>query len=351
MRHFSFILYDDQTEYIADLMCKTHSVDVKIYSKNLEVTDDVLHQCSKYPGGFFYIICTYKEIIFHDGLKFTPDEWDKHYVHYWNGDTSIRLYSSECVRTDPSKYTDLAMHSGIMEMKNLPYHIYKYPDFDIAFLSYDEPYADKNFELLKSRFSRAFRVEGVKGILQAHKEAAKRANTDMFYVVDADAEILPTFEFNYQPHSLDRMSAHTWHSINPVNNLEYGYGGVKLFPTNLLREYTGSPVDFTTSVSKSFKVISEISNVTRFDTDPFSAWRSGFRECAKLASKVIYNQSIEETEHRLNIWCSVGNGEFGDFAVAGAIDGREFGLANRDKPDILGLINDYTWLEKRFSES
>lgn len=350
MRHFSFILYDNNTEYIADLMCREHAIDKKIFSENLEVTESVLRECTKYPIEYFYIICTHKEIELLPNIKFTPDLWDSKYVHYWNNDTTVRLYSKSHVISNIEKYTDKSMINRTMEMKNVPTQIFKYPKFDIAFLSYDESFAEDNFNRLKSRFNNVFRVQGVKGIFQAHKEAAMRAETDMFYVVDADAEILHTFNFDYQPHSLDRLTVHTWHSINPVNNLEYGYGGVKLFPTKLLRGYTGNPIDFTTSVSKSFKVMPEISNITRFDTDPFSAWRSGFRECAKLASKIIYNQDSDETEHRLNTWCSIGNGEYGEFVVAGAIEGRDFGFRHKNEPEILGLINDYTWLEKRFSD-
>ena len=37
----------------------------------------------------------------------------------------------------------------------------------------------------------AKRVHGIKGIHQAHIEAAKVAKTNMFWVVDADARILP----------------------------------------------------------------------------------------------------------------------------------------------------------------
>ena len=47
--------------------------------------------------------------------------------------------------------------------------------FDIFFISYQEPNADVNFAILQDRFPIAQRVHGVKGIHQAHKEAAKKA--------------------------------------------------------------------------------------------------------------------------------------------------------------------------------
>ena len=65
--------------------------------------------------------------------------------------------------------------------------------YDIIFVSYNEPNADKNYAALKSRFPTAKRVDGVKGIHQAHIAAAKKAFTKMFWVVDGDAEILDSF--------------------------------------------------------------------------------------------------------------------------------------------------------------
>ena len=46
-------------------------------------------------------------------------------------------------------------------------------------ISYKEPNAEENFDKLKSRFPWAQRVHGVKGIHQAHIEAAKLCTTDV----------------------------------------------------------------------------------------------------------------------------------------------------------------------------
>jgi hypothetical protein len=352
MRQTTFIVYDDNTKYVAGRMCENLSIDDKFLSPNKELTESVLiEMANSCMGEYFYVIVSDRELAFPNfTFSYKPDYWDSEYMHIWANDTSVRLFNTSEVRKDPSKFTDTALLSGSVKLKSLAGKIYNYQLFDIIFLSYDEEYADDNYFKLTKRFPRAKHVQGVKGIFEAHKAAAKLAKTDMFYVVDADAEIVPSFNFNYGPHSLDRLAVHVWHSRNPINDLEYGYGGVKLFPTNLLLNYEGSPIDFTTSVSKDFKVMPEVSNVTRFNTDPFSAWRSGFRECAKLASKIIPNQDNTETEQRLAIWCSVGEDrEFGDFAIMGATEGAEFGKAHKDQPELLGLINDFSWLEKRFN--
>ncbi len=351
MRQKVYIIYDEQTEYVTNKICEKIEVDKKFFSPNSEITADILEEMANHcMGYFFYVIKTDREILFSDfDFTYKPEIWDKDYIHMW-GDNIIRLYNTDNVSKDPAAYSDEMLQSGNIKLKNNMDKIYTYPVFDIVFLSYDEEYADTNYERLKERFPRAKRLHNTKGILRAHKVAARMAETEMFYVVDADAEIMSTFSFDYQPHSLDRQSVHVWHSHNPVNDLEYGYGGIKLFPAKLLMRYIGSPIDFTTTVSKSLKVIPEVSNVTKFNTDPFSAWRSGFRECVKLASKIIPNQDNTETENRLNVWCTEGaDREFGDFAIMGAIDGAEFGRVHKDQPEFIRLINDFDWLEKRFS--
>jgi hypothetical protein len=106
----------------------------------------------------------------------------------------------------------------------------------------------------------------------------------------------------------------------------------------------------TTSISKHFKGVDRMSNKTAFNTDPFSAWRSGFRECVKLASRVIDRQKEDETEFRLNAWCTRGEDKpYGKYAIAGAILGREYGERNKDNRVALAKINDFEWLQEQFA--
>jgi hypothetical protein len=217
--------------------------------------------------------------------------------------------------------------------------------YDIIFISYNEPNADENFVKLKERFPYAQRVHGIKGIHQAHIAAAKKAFTKMFWVVDADAVILDTFNFDHVVSEYDLENVHVWRSRNPVNQLEYGYGGVKLLPKKLTMNMDLSKPDMTTSISSLFKAMPEVSNITAFNTDPFNSWKSAFRECVKLASKTIDRQNNNETDDRLDVWCSIGT----DIDVlTGAQEGRKYGLENKDNNEALKLINDFDWLRERF---
>jgi hypothetical protein len=222
--------------------------------------------------------------------------------------------------------------------------------YDIVFISYKEPNADDNWEALKSRFPNAKRIHGVKGIHQAHIAAAKKCFTKMFWIVDGDAVIMDDFNFDYKVPSHQQDHVHVWRSKNPVNDLVYGYGGIKLFPRRMTINMDTSKPDMTTSITDKFKPMPQLANITAFNTDPFETWKSAFRECTKLASKIIDRQKNEETENRLHIWQTVGKDRpYGEFALRGAQAGSAYGKASQGDIEALKKINDFEWLLEKFN--
>ena len=221
--------------------------------------------------------------------------------------------------------------------------------YDVIFISYNEAEADTNWNELKRKVPWATRVHGVKGIHQAHIRAANQAFTPMIWIVDADAHIVDDFDFGYAPNRIDRDAVHVWRSCNPINDLEYGYGGIKLFPRIQTINMDTTRPDMTTSISNKFILMPEVSNITAFNVDAFSAWRSAFRECCKLSSKVIDRQKNEETEDRLRIWTTVGKERpYGEYAIKGAKEGAVYGNANQGNTEALKKINDFNWLKEQF---
>ena len=218
--------------------------------------------------------------------------------------------------------------------------------YDIVFLSYKEAGSKTAYERLTARFDATW-VKDIKGIFNAHKEAANRVKSDMFWVVDADADISEDFDFSYIPDVYDEEVVHVWASKNPVTGEEYGYGGVKLFNTEQVREATSWGLDFTTGLSKRFKSMPEISCVTRFNTDAFSTWRSAFRECVKLTLS-----DDVDSDARLNSWLNPQvYADFVEDAIQGAKDGKAFALENKNNLAELNNINDYDWLRDRYNKT
>jgi hypothetical protein len=272
-------------------------------------------------------------------FDYQVSSWDQEYIHVFkNGEffDGICLFSR--LKPVSKKEFDYRFFINKKEI-DIQASITKH--FDIIFISYNESNADNNFARLKARFPLAKRVDGVKGIHQAHIAAAKKCFTKMFWVVDGDAVIADDFKFDYVVPEWDLDIVHVWRSINPINNLTYGYGGVKLLPRKMTIDMDTTSTDMTMSISTKFKAIPEISNITAFNTDAFSTWRSAFRECCKLS--VINNP---ESLERLSVWCQLQEDvPYGYYAYAGALAGRSYGEKNASNKEALAKINDFTWLQ------
>jgi hypothetical protein len=228
---------------------------------------------------------------------------------------------------------------------------------DVVFISYDEPNADENWNKLLELVPYAIRVHGVKGIAAAHKSAAASVTTSHFFCVDADNVVDETFNFekiiDFQKND---KRIHVWGCKNSVNGLAYGYGGIKLFPANQVNHSAEHTVDFCTSVAsendRGFRFHEQIASTTCFNTTSFGAWKSGFRECAKLSSQTITNDYTEETMSRLKIWMSTGlDAQYGDFTIAGARAGALYGIINKNDVYKLSMINDFDFCRKYFDST
>lgn len=325
-------------------------------SQKIENVNSFEQVKSKAFTKFFWIV--WSDLVVTDDFDFsyTVPEWDKEYIHvYKNGKyyDGISLFS----KTTSFSNKEFFNRFFVNGKKEIDIIASEPKPYDVFFISYNESNADKNYNELIKKIPKAKRLNGIKGIHNAHHTAAIEATTEMFWVVDADAVILENFNFsvpqipyyNFQERKNFNETVHVWKSQNPINGLVYGYGGVKLLPKKLTLEMDFSKPDMTTSISEKFRVMSAVSNITQFNTDPFNTWRSAFRECVKLSSNVIDRYYDEETDQRLKIWCSEGiENKYGEYAIEGAIEGKKYGESNIGNLEALSKINDFDWLRDRF---
>lgn len=209
----------------------------------------------------------------------------------------------------------------------------KIVEFDIVFLSYDEPNADLHYADLLNKAPWAKRVHGVKGSDHAHKAAAELSETDWFITVDADNIVDPRF-FDLDLDMKDeKIKVYGWCGKNKINGLRYGNGGLKIwnkeFVLNMQTHENAASdraqVDFCWEDGyKNFPVVYSESIITG---SPFQAWRAGFREGVKMTlldGVKVPPQEIKEqiwwhNIHRLRMWSTVGmHEENGIYAVYGA---------------------------------
>lgn len=210
---------------------------------------------------------------------------------------------------------------------------------DVIFISYQEPNCEENWQRVLEKAPYAKRVHGVTGIFEAHKAAAYLADTDMFYVVDGDAWLVDDWRFNFKAELFDRNITYVWRSRNPFNDLDYGYGGVKLFnKQKLLRTKQWTTIDLTTTITKHLKVIDRYSVETRFNTDSFATWRSAFREGCKLC---LLNDQM-----RLDQWVTKPKVKYSADARRGIKDAVNFCNTHYGDNKELRKINDYKWLRE-----
>ena len=70
---------------------------------------------------------------------------------------------------------------------------YPISDFDVVYISYDEPNAEKNWADLLSKCPWAKRVHGVKGFDAAHNKAGEIAEKHRLVTVDGDNRVHEDF--------------------------------------------------------------------------------------------------------------------------------------------------------------
>ena len=111
-------------------------------------------------------------------------------------------------------------------------------DFDIFYLSYDEPQKEEFWARLQDQAPWAQRVDGVKGFDSAHKACAELSQTRHFITVDGDnlvydeffdleLDIPETFIIKKKEVPFTDISL-SWAGRNIINGLCYGNGGLKL---------------------------------------------------------------------------------------------------------------------------
>jgi hypothetical protein len=210
-------------------------------------------------------------------------------------------------------------------------------DYDIIYLSYDEPNAEQNYADLCKKVPWAKRVHGVEGSDAAHKACARLSETDRFITVDGDNRIKEEFlnqEIDFDEHADLSSSVISWAGKNVINGLIYGNGGLKCWPKeyvlNMKTHENADPnnqhaqVDFCwdTQYIQMEGTYCDVHN----NHTPQQAWRAGFREGVKMALDRGLRVTKEEfvklhwkNLHRLYIWLMVGaDVENGNWAILGS---------------------------------
>lgn len=238
---------------------------------------------------------------------------------------------------------------------------YAVSELDIFFISYDEPNADTLWEDLQERAPRSVkRVHGIKGFDAAHRACAEQSTTDRFVTIDGDNLIQNSLFFQWVDEGTDGKDlVFSFKAKNIVNGLEYGNGGVKVWPKALvLNVPTHERADSDAGATDfcwvyRYMQVDHCASIAVPNASPLQAFRAGYREAVKMSLiggvkldtwKETKERFAAVNRSRLFVWLSVGADiSNGWWTIYGARQGLyDLWLRNLN-PD---LIRDYDWFDQ-----
>ena len=268
-----------------------------------------------------------------DVPNFYPSFWEDEKMYTWGKTKDIILAPSG--RNIKQLY-DFARHVHFD-------YDYEIKPMDIVFLSYDEPSAEKYWRVLKEKYPRAKRIQGVKGRTLAYHAAAAMSETDYFFAVFPTIELDDSFDFTFQPDRLRKACHYIFHAKNPVNGLEYGHRAVILYNKHLCLSTIHPSLDFT--LSQPHTVVPQLCGTSNFNQTPEISWRVAFREVLKLCEM----KPTVESRHRLKKWCELGVGEYASYVQKGALDAVQYFDEVKGDKNALQLSYELEWLKNKFN--
>jgi hypothetical protein len=239
------------------------------------------------------------------------------------------------------------------------YQYYASDALDIVYISNGEPDAEIYYEHLKTLldaegtasgykrfYNKLKRVQNVNGRVAAYQAAANASDTHWFFAVFAKLEVDEDFNFYWQPDYWQEPKHYIFNARNPVNGLEYGHMGIIAYNKRLVLENKNPGIDFT--LSQEHESVPILSGTAHFNQDPWTTWRTAFREVLKLRMFMESNPT-PETEHRLHEWQHTAVGDFGNYSKYGARDAMNYYDEVKGDPALLQLSFEWDWLRQRFN--
>jgi len=219
-------------------------------------------------------------------------------------------------------------------------HMYTDDPLDIVFIDNGEPNAEHNWQhlqLFTGSNQQVHRSSGVNGRVAAYQAAARLSTTPWFFAVFAKLQVEPTFDWTWQPDRLQEPKHYIFHARNPINGLTYGHQAMIAYNCALVLGNSGTGLDFT--LDDAHEVVPVLSGTAYYDSSPWVAWRTAFRECLKLQDSL----PDVENEYRLNQWLTRDNTE-GQWSKKGAEDAMEYYKAVDGNFEELRKSYDWAWL-------
>jgi hypothetical protein len=131
-----------------------------------------------------------------------------------------------------------------------------------------------------------------------------------------------------------------FHAGNPVNGLVYGHQAMIAYNKKLVLANSGHGLDFT--LDSAHEVVPILSGDAMYYEDPWTCWRTAFREALKLRASL----PDVENEYRLKAWLKEYSGTIanGPWSHKGAQDAMDFYDSVNGDFEELRKSYDWEWL-------
>jgi hypothetical protein len=220
--------------------------------------------------------------------------------------------------------------------------------FDVFFISYGESNQEENWQRLLEFHPEAKRLHGIDGIDRVHLACDSLSTSDWFWTVDGDNYLLHRLAWWVDNADVELFM---FNALDPIVNQPTTLGGVKLWKKGNIVNTDMSKGDFCLNATPSKWVHKDVFSISRFNATPYEAWKTAFRHCVKLQSRILENRyKADSMERYLNNWENCKNLDNGvnnaNWAYQGFLDAKDFVLSENP----LTTINEYRQLKKYFKD-
>jgi hypothetical protein len=155
-----------------------------------------------------------------------------------------------------------------------------------------------------------------------------------------------SFPWDWQPDYFQEPKHYIFNAKNCLNGLEYGHMAMIAYNKKLVLDTANAGIDFT--LSQPHQSVPILSGNAIFNQDPWTTWRTAFREVVKLCHFNSCSPTVENT-HRLKVWSTRAEGAYAEWCLLGAQDAiKYYELVNGDY-DKLCLTYEWDWLRTYYS--
>lgn len=229
---------------------------------------------------------------------------------------------------------------------------------DIVYISNNEPDAERwytHLDTVMNQEQQGFpklkhsntvkRVKNVDGRTAAYQAAARASETDWFFAVFAKLEVDKDFDWSWQPDMWQEPKHYIFKARNPMNGLEYGHMAMIAYNKKLVLSNDGTGLDFT--LNQPHETVPVLCGTAHFNQDPWTTWRTAFREVVKLKHFDSIQPTVENS-YRLKVWTTRAEGNYAEWCLQGANDAVEYYKSVQGDYQKLMLTYEWAWLKQYF---